>query len=941
MWNTNVNDLLAQIQDQENKIDEEAKKLSILKADYKKATGQDWKSGATLPVNEVEAASNPGESLSNDIAKQGDKVRILKCQKAEKATIDPAVKELLRLKAEYKSVTGQDWKPGMTPPVTEVKEVKSAGNPGESLSNEIAKQGDKVRVLKSQKADKATIDLAVKELLRLKAEYKSVTGQDWKPGVTPPVEEVKAASNLGENLSNEIAKQGDKVRILKSQKADKATIDPEVKELLRLKAEYKSATGQDWKPGMTTPVTEVKEVKAASNPGENLSNEIAKQGDKVRVLKSQKADKATIDPEVKELLRLKTEYKTVTGQEWKPPSNTPVSSVPAPAATSDPKVTEISNKIAQQGDKVRELKSAKAEKSAIDQEVKALLTLKEEYKKVSEQEWKPPTAPADKKGKKGENAPKSGAKDSKGAKPSDKALKKSEKDSKDDTKTGTRLGLEAKKAENLPDWYSQVITKSEMIEYYNVSGCYILRPWSFSIWEVIRDFIDREIKKLGVENCYFPIFVCQAALEREKTHIADFAPEVAWVTKSGDSELAEPIAIRPTSETVMYPAYAKWLASHRDLPLKLNQWNNVVRWEFKHPQPFLRTREFLWQEGHTVFATKAEADEEVMTILNIYASVYEDLLAIPVVRGRKTEKEKFAGGDYTTTVEAFISASGRAIQGATSHHLGQNFSKMFDIQVEGAEEGGEKTFVYQNSWGLTTRTIGVMIMVHGDDKGLVLPPNVACIQAVVVPCGITASTTQEQRQNLMSECEKLEQELKKSGKLRIKGDYRDNYSPGWKFNHWELKGVPLRIELGPKDLEKKQVTLVRRDTAERLTKSRADAYSSVSKLLEEIHASLFKKAQEELTNHIKQAHEWADFCSHLDRKNLILAPFCGDISCEDNIKADSVREDAGDEPGAPSMGAKSLCIPFDQPKNDLTKAKCIHKSCKNKPKFYTLFGRSY
>ncbi|XP_043469751.1 bifunctional glutamate/proline--tRNA ligase isoform X2 [Leptopilina heterotoma] len=907
MSNSNANDLFAQIQEQENKIDEEAKKLSILKAQYKQATGQDWKTGAILSQAKNETKS--AQSISNDIVKQGDKVRELKSQKADKGKIDQEVKELLRLKVEYKSVTGEEWKPSAAPA------VKAPVNNAEGLSSQIAKQGDKVRDLKTKKADKAAIDQEVKELLRLKGEYKSATGAEWKPGAAPAV---KAPVNNAEALSNQVAKQGDKVRDLKTKKAEKATIDQEVKELLRLKAEYKSATGEEWKPGAAPA------AKAPVNNAEGLSSQIAKQGDKVRDLKTKKADKAAIDQEVKELLRLKGEYKSATGAEWKPS--------PTPQVNNNSKVNEISQKITQQGDKVRQLKTNKAEKNVIDQEVKTLLSLKEEYKSLAGHDWKPSAAQSDKKPEK-----------TKVSKSNEKSQKKSEKDEKvkEDTKTGTRLGLEAKKNENLPDWYSQVITKSEMIEYYNVSGCYVLRPWSFSIWEVIKDYIDCEIKKLGVENCYFPIFVSQAALEREKTHIADFAPEVAWVTKSGSSDLAEPIAIRPTSETVMYPAYAKWLASHRDLPLRLNQWNNVVRWEFKHPQPFLRTREFLWQEGHTAFATKAEADEEVMTILDIYRSVYEDLLAIPVVRGRKTEKEKFAGGDYTTTVEAFISASGRAIQGATSHHLGQNFSKMFDIQVEGAEEGGEKTFVYQNSWGLTTRTIGVMVMVHADDKGLVLPPRVACIQAIIVPCGITASTTQEQRKNLLAECEKLEAELKKTGNLRIKGDYKDNVSPGWKFNHWELKGVPLRIELGPKDLEKKQVTLVRRDTAERLTKSRSDISSAVSNLLEEIHVALFNKAKEELTTHVKQAHEWTDFCTNLDKKNLILAPFCGEISCEDNIKTDSVREDTSDEPGAPSMGAKSLCIPFDQPKNDLNKMKCIHKSCQNKPKYYTLFGRSY
>ena len=305
-----------------------------------------------------------------------------------------------------------------------------------------------------------------------------------------------------------------------------------------------------------------------------------------------------------------------------------------------------------------------------------------------------------------------------------------------------RLGLDVKKSENLADWYSQTITKAEMIEYYDVSGCYVLLPWSYAIWEHIQRWFDAEIKKLGVRNAYHPMFVSHAALEREKAHIADFAPEVAWVTRSGSTELAEPVAIRPTSETVMYPSFARRVQSHRDLPIKENQWCNVVRWEFKHPTPFLRTREFLWQEGHTAYAERAPAEAEVLQILDLYARVYTDLLAIPVVKGRKTDKEKFAGGDYTTTVEAYVAASGRGIQGATSHHLGQNFSKMFDIKFEAVRDGaaaGEKEFAYQNSWGITTRTIGVAVMVHGDDKGMVLPPRVADTQIVVIPCGESAA----------------------------------------------------------------------------------------------------------------------------------------------------------------------------------------------------------
>lgn len=392
---------------------------------------------------------------------------------------------------------------------------------------------------------------------------------------------------------------------------------------------------------------------------------------------------------------------------------------------------------------------------------------------------------------------------------------------------------------------------------------------------------------MGVKECYFPIFVSRAALEKEKTHIADFAPEVAWVTKSGDSDLAEPIAVRPTSETVMYPAYAKWIQSYRDLPIRLNQWNNVVRWEFKHPQPFLRTREFLWQEGHTAFATKEEACEEVYQILDLYAKVYTDLLAIPVIKGRKTEKEKFAGGDFTTTVEAFISASGRAIQGATSHHLGQNFSKMFDIVFEDPETQ-QKQFVWQNSWGITTRTIGVMIMVHADNQGLVLPPNVAATQVVIVPCGITTSLPEEEKKKLVATCTRMEQ-LLVGCQVRTELDNRDNYSPGWKFNHWELKGVPIRMELGPKDLAAGQVVAVRRDNGEKITIKLDAVEKEIPALLLKIHASMLSKAEHDLKTHLKIAKQWSDFVKLLDEKNIIMAPFCGGIACEDKIKADSQR----------------------------------------------------
>jgi bifunctional glutamyl/prolyl-tRNA synthetase len=347
----------------------------------------------------------------------------------------------------------------------------------------------------------------------------------------------------------------------------------------------------------------------------------------------------------------------------------------------------------------------------------------------------------------------------------------------------------------------------------------------------------------------------------------------------------------------------------------------------------------LWQEGHTAFATSKEAQEEVLDILELYKQIYTDLLAIPVVKGRKTEKEKFAGGDFTTTVEAFISASGRGIQGATSHFLGQNFSKMFDITFEDPETQ-EKQNVFQNSWGITTRTIGVMVMVHADNQGLVLPPRVAYSQVVIVPCGLTVSSTDDERKAVNDGCKLLERELKACD-IRVEGDYRDNYSPGWKYNHWELKGVPIRIELGPKDLKSQQFVAVRRDTGEKLTIKRDGASKEIQQLLEKIHNNMLAKATKDLNDHLKTAKKWDEFTSFLDNKNIIMAPFCGEIPCEEKIKAESAREDTEGDAQGPAMGAKSLCIPFEQPAEITASDKCIHSACTNKPKFYTLFGRSY
>ncbi|CAO1630882.1 unnamed protein product [Parajaminaea phylloscopi] len=514
------------------------------------------------------------------------------------------------------------------------------------------------------------------------------------------------------------------------------------------------------------------------------------------------------------------------------------------------------------------------------------------------------------------------------------------------------IGITVRKEGDFPEWYQQVLRKGDMLDYYDVSGCYILKPWSYTVWEKIQEFFDGEIKKLGVSNCYFPMFVSSDVLEREKDHIEGFAPEVAWVTRAGQSDLEKPVAIRPTSETVMYPYYAKWIQSHRDLPLKLNQWNSVVRWEFKHPQPFLRTREFLWQEGHTAHVSLEEADKEVKQILALYKRVYTDLLAVPVVPGVKSEKEKFAGGYYTTTVEGFVPTTGRGIQGGTSHCLGQNFSKMFNIVVEdpnapkdkvGTPEG--KLHVWQNSWGLSTRTIGVMVMVHGDDKGLVMPPRVSQVQVVIIPCGIGAKTTAEERKKIEDACAAAESDLLAAG-VRAKADLRDLYSPGWKFNNWELKGVPLRMEIGPKDLEKQSRLLVRRDTGVKASVAAEGIVSHIKTLLDTIHDDMYRKADAEYTARRKKVTEWANFTTELNGKNHVVIPWCEVEECEDAIKERSARvveegqEEEPQDARAPSMGAKSLCIPFDQEQfGSIAGLKC--PQCSRDAKRWTMFGRSY
>ena len=373
-----------------------------------------------------------------------------------------------------------------------------------------------------------------------------------------------------------------------------------------------------------------------------------------------------------------------------------------------------------------------------------------------------------------------------------------------------------------------MITKSQLIDYYDISGCYILRPPAFYIWEQIQAFADAKFKALGVENVYFPMFVTERALNTEKKHVEGFTPEVAWVTKSGQSEMPEPIAIRPTSETIMYPSFSKWIRSHRDLPLLTNQWTNVVRWEFKHPTPFIRTREFLWQEGHTAHATSEDAVAFQLSIMEIYANIYEELLAVPVVRGRKSEDERFAGAADTATVELYVPVSGRGIQGATSHHLGQNFSKMFEVQFEDANK--DKKFVWQTSWGISTRSIGAMIMIHSDNTGLVLPPKVAQTQFVIIPIRYK----NDDPALLYDKARELGAEMRAAG-LRVTVDDTDTHNPGFKFNSWEVRGTPVRIELGMKDFQKGEVKVCIRHSGEKFQETWENLPAKMADLLTLIH----------------------------------------------------------------------------------------------------------
>lgn len=440
--------------------------------------------------------------------------------------------------------------------------------------------------------------------------------------------------------------------------------------------------------------------------------------------------------------------------------------------------------------------------------------------------------------------------------------------------------------EDFSQWYTDVILKTDMVDYAPVKGCMVIKPYGYGVWEGIQRVTDRRFKETGHKNAYFPLLIPESFLTKEADHFEGFAPEVLWVTHGGNEELTERLFIRPTSETMICTMYSKWIQSYRDLPVLINQWCNVVRWE-KTTRPFLRTAEFLWQEGHTVHATEEEAQEETLKMLEVYRQVAEDELAMPVILGQKSEKEKFAGANKTYTMEAMMH-DGKALQAGTSHNLGQNFAKMFDIQF--LDRDGVLKYGWSTSWGISTRLIGGIIMVHGDNRGLMMPPRIAPIQVVILPIAF-------HKEGVLDKADEIKRELAKN--FRVEMDDRDEYSAGWKFNYWEMKGVPLRLEIGPRDIEKNQVTAVRRDTLEKFTISMDGLSERIGEILDDIHNSMFNKAvknREEKTYSTTDYEEIKKIMK--DNPGFVKTMWCGSRECEDKLKEET--------------GATIRCIPFEQ-----------------------------
>lgn len=475
------------------------------------------------------------------------------------------------------------------------------------------------------------------------------------------------------------------------------------------------------------------------------------------------------------------------------------------------------------------------------------------------------------------------------------------------------IGITVSKEADFSEWYTQVVLKAKLADYAPVKGLIVLRPEGYSIWESLRNTFDEKFSKNGIRNGFLPILIPESLLGKEQKHFAGFNPEVFWVTHSGENELGDRLALRPTSETLAYTMYSKWIQSWRDLPLKINFWNTALRAEIKATKPFIRTSEFLWQEGHTVHAVQEEAEKEVMKILEIYKNTVEDELAIPVVTGKKSEKEKFVGAVYTTTMEA-IMPDGKALQMGTSHFLGQNFSVPFEVKF--TDKDNVEQFAWQTSWGVSWRLIGAMIMVHGDDKGLVLPPKVAPIQVVIVPI----YKSDEAKEIIFPKLNEIREQLE-SKKIRVHVDDRSELTPGYKFNDWELKGIPLRIEIGPKDIEKQQVILAKRYNREKISVGFSEIEKIVT-ILDEIQKDMLKTARVKASENTINISDYTEFKSKIGKGGFFNAYWCGKIECEEKIKEET--------------GADIRVIPFGSENTD---GKCIY--CQEQSIATPIFARGY
>lgn len=473
-------------------------------------------------------------------------------------------------------------------------------------------------------------------------------------------------------------------------------------------------------------------------------------------------------------------------------------------------------------------------------------------------------------------------------------------------------GISVKKEDNFSEWYQQLILKAELADYTNVSGSIVFRPLAYAIWEKVQEVVDKEFKKIGIQNVYFPLLIPESTFLKEKEHVKGFSPEVAWVTHAGNTKLNEKLAIRPTSETIMYESYAKWIRSWRDLPLRLNQWNNVVRWEFKHPVPFLRTREFLWNEGHNVYSNQKELDKDKNLIIKIYSNFLKDYMALPSLFGKKTEKEKFAGAEKTYSLELYL-PNGKAIQGPDYHDDGQNFAKAYNIKF--LDKKGKEQFAYQSTYAISTRILGIMFAVHSDNKGLILPPKIAQNKIVIIPIMF------EKNKKILEKAEEIKKELSKYNPIL---DDRLEITPGWKYNEWELKGIPIRVEIGPKDLEKKEAIIVRRDNGEKKSVKINEIFNFIGDELKKIQENLFKKAEKNLYENISEASDLKETIQKIKNKKIVLVPLKNSKKVEDKLK-EKIE------------GAKTLNIPLNQP--SIKNKKCIIS--KEQADYWVYVGKSY